>query len=79
MDDLQVEVCKIKQSPCLAVVEILGLVEVCQVFVVCKDLDGEGRSVEVVPSGLQGTDDGKELPVVDVVISFCWDKRLGEV
>ena len=74
MDDLQVEVCKIKQSPCLAAVEILGLAEVCQVFVVCKDLDGEGKYVKVVPPGLQGMDDSKELPVIDVVISFCQDK-----
>ena len=46
---------------------------------ICKDLDGEGGSVKVVSLGLQGVDDGKELPVINVVISFSRDKQLGEV
>ena len=60
-------------------IEILGLTEVRQVLVVCEDLYGEWGSVEVMSPGLQGADDGKELPVVDVVVSFCGDEQLGEV
>ena len=29
--------------------------------------------------GLQGMDNGKELPVVDIIISFYWDEQLEEV
>ena len=48
--------------------------EVCQVFVICEDLDGKGRTMEVVPPGFQGVDDGKELSVIDVVIAFRWNE-----
>ena len=54
MDDPQIEVSKIKQPSSLAMVEDLGLMEVHQVLVICKDLDGKGGSVEVMPPGLQG-------------------------
>ena len=55
-------------------VKILDLTEVCQVLVVSKDLDGEGGSMKVVPPGFQGTDDGKELTVIDVVVSLSWNE-----
>ena len=44
--------------------------EVRQVLVVSEDLDGERRSMEVMFPGFQGTDNGEEFPVIDVVISF---------
>ena len=55
-------------------VEVLCLAEVHQVLVICKDLDGKGGTMKVMPPGLQGMDDGKELLVIDVIIPFCWDK-----
>ena len=57
----------------------LGGAEVGKVFVVGEDLYRERGSVEVVLPGLQGTDDGKEFLVIDVVVSFCWGEQLGEV
>ena len=60
-------------------VQVLGLMEVYQVFVVCEDLDGEGRTMEVVSPRLQGVDDSKEFSVIDVVIVFYWDEQLREV
>ena len=53
--------------------------EVHQVLVVHKDLDGEGRSMEIMSPGLQGADDGKEFLVIDVVVLFHWDEQLGEI
>ena len=79
VDDLQVKVGKIKQPPGLAVVEILGLMEVHQVLVVSEDLDGKGRAVEVMSPRLQSMDDHKEFSVVDVVVSFSRNEGLGEV
>ena len=38
---------------CLAVVEVLGLMEVCQVLVIYEDLYREERAMEVVPPRLQ--------------------------
>ena len=60
-------------------VQVLGLTEVCQVLVVCKDLDGEGGSVKIVSPGFQSVDDCEEFSVVDVIVSFSRDERLREV
>ena len=79
MDDFQIKVCEVEQPSCLAAIEILCLMEVCQVFVICEDLDGEGGSMEVVPPGLQSTDDGEEFPVINVVVLLSWDKQLREI
>ena len=53
-------------------IQILWGVEVGEVFVVSKDLDGEGESVEVMSPRLQGMDDCEEFSVVDVIVSFGW-------
>ena len=74
MDYLEIKVSKVEQPSCLVVVEVLGLMEVCQVLVICEDLDRKGGSMEVVSPGLQDVDDGEELSVIDIVISFCWDE-----
>ena len=55
-------------------VKILGLMEIHQVLVVSKDLDGKQRSVEIVPPGFHSVDDGEELSVVDVIIPLGGDE-----
>ena len=55
-------------------IEILGLMEVCQVLVADEDLDGKEEPMEVVPLRLQGLDDGQEFLVIDIVIVLCQDK-----
>ena len=55
------------------------MTEVRQVLVICKDLDGKQGSVEIMSPGFQSTDNGKELPVVDIVVPLCGDERLREV
>ena len=79
MDDFQIKVCEVKQPACLAAVQVLGLTEVCQVLVICKDLDREGEAMEIMSPGFQGTDDCEKLSVVDIIVSFCRDERLREV
>ena len=51
IDDLEVKISEVKQPPCLVVVEILGLMEVCQVLMVSEDLDREEGSIEVMLPG----------------------------
>ena len=46
---------------------------------VSENMDREGGSVEVVLPGFQGVDDSEEFLVIDVIVSFCWRERLGEV
>ena len=74
MDDFEVKISEVEQPLCLVMIEVLCLTEVCQVLVICEDLDGEGRSMKIVSPGFQSTDDCKEFPVVDVVVSFCRDE-----
>jgi len=47
--------------------------------VVSKDLNWERGTVKVVSEGFEGTDDGEEFAVVDIIVSFCLRERLGEV
>ena len=56
-----------------------SFMEVHQVLVVSEDLHEEGGAIEVVSSGFQSTDDGKEFLVIDVIVSFSRDERLGEI
>ena len=35
-----------------------------------EDLDGEGRSREVLSPCFKGVEDGKEFSVIDVVVTF---------
>ena len=74
MDDFEVKIGKVEQPSRLTTIEVLYLTEVRQVLVICEDLNGERGTVEVMSPRLQGMDDGKELPVVDVIIAFCWDE-----
>ena len=36
-----------------------------------EDLHGEGRAVEVVAPGFQGTNNGEEFSIINVIVSFC--------
>ena len=49
----------------------LGLAEIDKILVVGEDLDWEGGTMKVVSPRFQGTDDGKEFLVIDVIVSFC--------
>ena len=61
------------------VIVILGMTEVHQVIVVGEDLYWERGVMEVMFSGFQGTDDGKEFLVVDIIVSLGGDEQLGEI
>ena len=79
IDDFKIKISEVKQPPCLLMVEVLGLMEVCQVLVISEDLDEERGSVEVMPLGLQGADDCEEFSVIDVAVLLSWDEQLGKV
>ena len=72
MDHFQVKVSEVDKPSGLSVIKGLGETEVGEVFMVGEDLYRKRGSVEVVLPGFQGTDDGGEFSVVDVIVSFCW-------
>ena len=53
--------------------------EIGQVFVVGEDLHRERGAMEVVAPRLQGTNDGEEFAVIDVIVAFGRGKGLREV
>ena len=63
----------------MSVVERLGLAEVGEVLVISDNLHWKGRAMEVMVPRLQGADDSKEFPVIDVVVLFCGGERLREI
>ena len=79
MDHFQVKVSEINEPASLSMIEVLGGTEVGEILVVCKDLYGKWGPMEVVSPGFQGTDDGEEFSVIDVVVSFRRRERLGEI
>ena len=48
-------------------------------FVISENLDGEGGTMEVMSPGSEGTDDSKELMIVDVVILYHQREGLRKV
>ena len=76
MDHFQVEVGKVNEPTRLAAVERLGLAEIGKVLVVGEDLYWKGRAMKIVVPRFQGTDNGKEFAVVDVIVSFCGGEGL---
>ena len=55
----------------------MRLSEVSQVLVVRKDLDCGGGAKEVVAPGIEGSHNGKQLSVIDIIVAFCRAKHLG--
>ena len=53
--------------------------EISQVLMVSKESDGMGSSLELMSPMVEGTNDGKQLMIIDVVIPFGWDESLRKV
>ena len=46
---------------------------------ISENLDGKEGTVEVMSPGSEGTDDSKELMIVDVIILYCQREGLRKV
>ena len=72
MDHFQIKVGKVNKPTGLSTIEVLGGMEVGEVFMVSEDLYRERGFMKVVSPGFQGTNDSKEFSVVDVIVSCRW-------
>jgi hypothetical protein len=68
----EVKVLEEFHSPGLLASNLLGLVEVLEVFMVCLDVDGMIGSKEVGAATFESIYNGGHFFVVDVVVSFGW-------
>ena len=57
VDHIEIKVCKIKKPMSLVMIQVLGLVKVCQVLMISENLDGKGRTLEIILPGLESADD----------------------
>jgi hypothetical protein len=64
---------------CLVARELLFGAEVDEVIVVCPDFKGFGVAFKIVAEGFEGTDNGKEFFIMNIVILFSREEGLGEV
>ena len=76
---VEIKLRDVEKPASLATVEFLGLSEIGEVFMVSEDLDWGGGSKEIVSPGVQGSHDCEEFSVIDIIVSFGWSERLGEV
>src|ERR1700721_3044820 len=77
MVEREVETGKVQRPPSLATVELLGCAEILQVLVVRPDFDGLACPLQVMPPLLEGTNDGKHLGVVNLVVPLDLVETLG--
>ena len=57
-------------------VEVLCLAEVGEVLVVGKDLNWKWGSTQIMVPSFQGVDHSKKFSVIDIIISFSWEKGI---
>lgn len=62
----------------LSSVQSLGLMEVGQVFVICNHCDFMSTALEVVTPLLECLHNGKEFPVIDLVVALSFFQALRE-
>ena len=74
MGELEVKVCQIYKPAGLLAVEMLGLAEIREVFMVGEYLYWERGSLKVMAPCLQGVDDSEEFSVIDIIVSFSWEE-----
>src|SRR6267154_311183 len=63
----------------LAAGKVLSGAKVKEVFMVSEDNDRVWVPFEVMAPSFQGSDNGKEFSIIDLIVSFCGVKGLGEV
>ena len=79
MGEFKVKVCQVYKPAGLSAVEILGLAEVSEIFMVGEDLYRKRGSSKVVAPCLQGIDDSKEFPVVNIIVAFGREEGVRQV
>src|SRR6267154_1542262 len=77
--EFKVKLIQGKLPASLAAGKVLSGAEVKEVLMVGKDNDRVWVPFEVMAPSLQGSDDGKEFSIIDLIVSFCGVKGLGEV
>ena len=74
MGELEVKICQVYKPAGLPGVEMLGLAEVSEIFMVGEDLYWKRGSSKVVAPHFQDIDDSKEFSVIDIIVVFGWEE-----
>ena len=76
---MKVEILEEHHPVGLATREFLGLAEVSQILVIGEQSDGMSGPLQVMAPVFESMNDGEQLPIVDVIISFSGRECLREI
>src|ERR1700722_18492009 len=79
MMECKVIVLELSKPSCLSSIEFLWLLEVLEIGVICPNLEFVFRIDKIVTKFFKSQHDGKELVVVNFVISLCSVQHFGHV
>ena len=76
---VKIEVLQEHHPSCLSARQLLWLVEVCEIFMVGEEGYWVDHALEIVSPMIQGVDNSKEFPIINVIISFCRSEHLRKI
>ena len=79
MNKMEIKVLEEHHPAGLPARQFLGLAEVHKVFVISEESYQITGALEIVMPMIQGMNNSKELPIIDIVVPFCRGECLREV
>ena len=74
--DDKVELEEILGPPCLPPGQYLGSRKILKIFMICNNVDGIGRTFQIVLPNLESFKDGKQFLIMYVVIQLHYSKSM---
>jgi len=77
MSEMEIETAEVQGPLCLLMCEVLCRVPIFQVSMVGDNVEHLREAFQIVLPVFESTNDGKHLLIIDLVILFGFDHRLG--
>ena len=74
--DDKVELEEVLRPPCLPLGQYLGSRKILKVLMIRNNVDGVGRTFQIVPPNLESFKDGKQFLVMCVIVQLCHSKSV---
>jgi len=75
--DNKIELGKVLGPPHLPPGQHLGSRKILKVLMICNNVDGIGRTFQIIPPNLESFKDGKQFLVMCVVVQLCRSESAG--
>jgi len=74
--DNKVELGEVLRPPCLSLGQYLGSKKILKVLIIHNNVNGIGRTFQIVLPNLESFEDGKQFLVMYVVVQLCCSKSV---